>query len=108
MALELTKIKHVTRVVGDNDSGTQTPEEEITYLAGAKFRLYKDDKELGEYITDGNGKLTITGLYQYVEEKGVEQTYTLKETLPPEGYAKVKDIVFKVKLNNEDKLEFIE
>ena len=106
--LEITKIKHVTKVVGDNEQGTQNTNEEVTYLPGAKFKLYKGDKEIGEYITDANGKLTITGLYQYIEEKGIEQTYTLKETLAPEGYSKVKDIVFKVQPNTEDKLEFVE
>ena len=100
--LEMTKIKHVKKVVEDNGTGSQTPEEETTYLAGAKFKLYKDGKELGEYITDENGKLTITGLYQYVEEKEVDQTYVLKEVLPPEGYAKVKDIVFSVKMVDKE------
>ena len=42
------------------------------YLAGAKFKLYKGEKELGEYTTDTNGKITITGLYQYIEGKDEE------------------------------------
>ena len=66
------------------------------YLQGAKFKLYKGTKEIGSYITDENGKITINGLYQYIDGKDVDATYTLKETLAPEGYSKVKDITFKV------------
>ena len=90
--LEVIKIKRTTPVEeGKNGEGT----EETTYLEGAKFRLYKGTEELGEYITDSTGKLTITGLYQYEVDKSIDQTYTLKEVLAPVGYAKVKDIKFK-------------
>ena len=90
--LEVIKIKRTTPVEeGENGEGT----EETTYLEGAKFRLYKGTEELGEYITDSEGKLTIAGLYQYEEDKSIDQTYTLKEVLAPSGYAKVKDIKFK-------------
>ena len=90
--LEVIKIKRTTPVEeGENGEGT----EETTYLEGAKFRLYKGTEELGEYITDSTGKLTITGLYQYEADKSIDQTYTLKEVLAPVGYAKVKDIKFK-------------
>ena len=91
--LEITKIKKVTSVT-EGESGTQ--QEAMTYLKDAKFKLYKGEKELGTYITDENGKLTIPGLYQYIDGKDEEATYVLKETLAPEGYAKVKDITFKV------------
>ena len=91
--LEITKIKKVTSVT-EGESGTQ--QEATTYLKDAKFKLYKVEKELGTYITDENGKLTIPGLYQYIDGKDEEATYTLKETLSPEGYSKVKDIIFKV------------
>ena len=91
--LEITKIKKVTSVT-EGESGTQ--QEATTYLKDAKFKLYKGEKELGTYITDENGKLTIPGLYQYIDGKDEEATYVLKETLAPEGYAKVKDITFKV------------
>ena len=91
--LEITKIKKVTSVT-EGESGTQ--QEATTYLKDAKFKLYKGDKELGAYITDESGKLTIPGLYQYIDGRDVEATYVLKETLAPEGYAKVKDITFKV------------
>lgn len=69
---------------------------DTVYLSGAKFKLYKGTKELGSYITDENGKITINDLYQYIDGKDEEATYTLKETLSPEGYSKVKDITFKV------------
>jgi len=101
--LELTKIKKVTPVQEEEKT------EEITYLSGAKFSLYKDSKEIGEFITDENGKLIISGLHQYNREKEKQETgeYVLKETFAPEGYTKVKDIVFKVE-NVDGNLEFIE
>ena len=102
--LEVIKIKRTTPVEeGENGEGT----EETTYLEGAKFRLYKGTEELGEYITDSTGKLTITGLYQYEADKGIDQTYTLKEVLAPVGYAKVKDIKFKAQ-NEEGTLKLKE
>ena len=91
--LEISKIKKVTSVTSGEDGEQQ---EETVYLQGAKFKLYKGTKELGNYITDENGKITISGLYQYIDGKNEEATYMLKETLAPEGYAKVKDITFKV------------
>ena len=95
--LEVIKIKRTTPVEeGENGEGT----EETTYLEGAKFRLYKGTEELGEYITDSEGKLTITGLYQYESDKNIDQTYTLKEVVAPAGYAKVKDIRFKAEVVN--------
>ena len=91
--LEITKIKKVISIT-EGENGTQ--QEVTTYLKDAKFKLYKGEKELGTYITDENGKLIIQGLYQYIDGKDEEATYVLKETLAPEGYAKVKDITFKV------------
>ena len=91
--LEITKIKKVTSVT---EGGNGTQQEATTYLKDAKFKLYKGEKELGTYITDENGKLIIQGLYQYIDGKDEEAIYVLKETLAPEGYAKVKDITFKV------------
>ena len=95
--LEITKIKKVTKVETtenntneneENITGTEGEKantEKTTYLAGAKFKLYKGTQEIGEYVTDESGKVTISGLYQYVTEKGINQTYTLKEVLAPEG-----------------------
>ena len=105
--LELTKIEHVTTLDGEQNN------QETTYLQGAKFRLYKDDEKIGEYVTGANGKLTITNLYQYIEGKGIDGTYVLKEILAPTGYAPVKDITFKVDgtakyADNTEDLEFIE
>ncbi|MCI8587147.1 MAG: hypothetical protein HFJ49_00860, partial [Clostridia bacterium] len=100
--LEITKIKKTTDIQLNN---TETTEAQITYLAGAKFKLYKETKEIGEYISDENGKILINNLYQYVEGKDENATYTLKEVLAPEGYAKVKDITFKVQEN--EGLKFI-
>ena len=95
--LEITKIKHLTNVETTAEpSGGNENTEEITYLAGAKFKLYKNGKDLGSYTTDESGKLLIKNLYQYDEDKNVDQTYVLKEVVTPEGYAKVKDITFRV------------
>lgn len=89
--LNITKIKKETEI------GTETGETvETEKLAGAKFKLYKEEKEIGEYITDENGNITITDLYQYIGGKPENATYTLKEVLAPVGYAKVKDITFQV------------
>ncbi len=99
--LEITKIKKVTQSTASEDkliakAETAFAGTEVTYLEGAKFKLYKGTEEIGEYVTDATGKLTIVGLYQYETEKDIDQTYTVKEVFAPEGYAKVKDITFKV------------
>lgn len=70
------------------------------FIEGVKFKLYKDDKEIGQYITDNNGKITISNLYQFVEGKSETGVYKLKEVYAPEGYAKVKDITFRVQEKN--------
>ena len=63
-------------------------------IENVKFTLYKGEERLNTYTTDETGIIEIKGLYQYVAEKEVEQTYTLKEVVVPEGYAKVDDITF--------------
>lgn len=89
--LEITKVKKMVDVsVGENQ------QEENVVLPGAKFKLYKNSKELGSYVTDENGKITIEGLYQYIDYEDEEAEYILKEVLAPEGYSKVKDIKFRV------------
>ena len=91
--LEISKIKKVTSVDEGENGGQQ---EEIVYLAGAKFRLYKGTKLIGTFVSDENGKIAISGLYQYIDGKDEDATYLLKEIMAPDGYAKVKDISFKV------------
>ena len=108
--LELVKIQKKTNVnMTETEGKTSDNTEETVYLAGAKFKLYKGTKELGEFITDENGKITIPNLYQYVEEKAEQEKaqYVLKEVLAPEGYAKVKDINFKVEAK-DGTLQFVE
>ncbi len=103
--LEILKIEKQT--VLDTEEGQAQPERKL--LAGAKFKLYKDDKEIGEYTTNNAGKITIENLYQYEEDRKIDQTYTLKEVLSPTGYAKVKDITFKVQKSADgNTLEFVE
>ncbi len=100
-SLQLIKQEKTTEATVSEDeliakAETALADTEVTYLANAKFKLYKNDEEIGVYITDETGKVTISNLYQYIEGKPEEATYTLKEVLSPEGYAKVKDITFKV------------
>ena len=99
--LEISKIQRITSTAVTEDELRAKAKQALSstdtvYLSGAKFRLYKGTKELGSYITDENGKITLNDLYQYIDGKDEEATYTLKETLSPDGYSKVKDITFKV------------
>ncbi|MBR3613772.1 MAG: MucBP domain-containing protein [Clostridia bacterium] len=107
--LEISKIKKIleTELTEEQIGANNTEESIIEYLAGAKFKLYKNSKEIGEYVTDVNGKILISGLYQYVDGKSEEAIYTLKEVLPPEGYVKAKDVNFKVQ-NINGELKFID
>ena len=105
--LEIVKIKKSVDVnVSDNENDKSDSTENVTYLQGAKFSLYKDDKEIGRYETGENGRVTINNLYQYIDKKDEKATYTLKETSAPDGYAKVKDITFKVQAE-DGTLKFI-
>ena len=65
-----------------------------TKIDGAKFKLYKDNKEIGSYTTNSEGQIYISGLYQYESDKNINQTYILKEVYAPEGYVKASDLVF--------------
>ena len=99
--LQLIKVKKTTESTVSEDelvakAETALADTEVEYLEGAKFKLYRGTEEIGAYTTDETGKVTIEGLYQYEAEKDIDQTYTLKEVLAPAGYAKVKDITFKV------------
>lgn len=95
--LEIVKIKKSIDVnVSDKEGENGDSTENVTYLQGAKFNLYKDEKKIGQYETGAEGKFIITDLYQYIDKRDEKATYTLKETSAPDGYAKVKDITFKV------------
>lgn len=86
--IEDEKIPTYDLTINKVSKGDNTP------LPGVQFRLYYGKEFLGTYESDDNGQILITGLYRYVEEKQVEQKYTLKEIYAPEGYAKIKDIEF--------------
>ena len=73
-------------------------------IIGAKFKLFKGDKELGTYLSDNEGHITINGLYQYEDDMAINQTYTLKETYAPDGYAKTNDRTFQAKINDVNNL----
>ena len=104
--LQLFKIKKTTEsTVSDDEliakAETDLAGTEVTPLANATFKLYKGDEELGKYTTGEDGKVIIEGLYQYESEKDIDQTYTLKEVMAPEGYAKVQDVSFRVQKDEE-------
>ena len=99
--LEISKIRRIISTAATEDELKAKAEQALSstdtvYLSGAKFKLYKGTKELGKYVTDENGKITLNNLYQFVDGKDEDAVYTLKETVSPEGYSKVKDLTFKV------------
>ena len=109
--LEISKIQRVTSANLSADELKLKAEKVLSntdtvYLANAKFKLYKGNKEIGEYITDSSGKISITGLYQYVDGKDEDAIYKLTEVASPDGYSKAKDITFKVDGTSGD-LKFI-
>ena len=106
LVLEDDKIPTYTLNINKIEKGTGVDEIPAVKLEGAKFKLYKGTQEIGEYTTDNNGKITIENLYQYEEARQIDQTYTLKETFAPEGYAKTGDISFKVE-NQEGTLKLL-
>ena len=104
--LQLFKIKKTTESTVNEDeliakAETSLADTEVVPLANATFKLFKGDEELGKYTTNEQGLVTIEGLYQYESEKDIDQTYTLKEVMSPEGYAKVQDISFRVQKDEE-------
>ena len=104
--LEISKIKRVLETeLNNNEEEHDLEENEPIYLSGARFKLYKGQEEIGTYETDENGKFYITDLYEYQEGRE-DAIYTLKEVVTPEGYTKVKDIIFKVQ-NIDGTLKFI-
>ena len=86
--LEVTKV--------DNTDETRT-------LSNAQFVLNKIDLNEEKYFLTGeDGKLTVTGLYQYVEGRPVVGEYKLKEVAAPEGYiTDDKEYHFKVVNDND-------
>ena len=99
--LEISKIKRIVDTAVTEDELKAKAEQALSsadtvYLSGAKFQLYKNNKLIGNYTTDENGKITISGLYQYIAGKEEDAVYLLKEVIAPEGYSKSKDITFKV------------
>ncbi|MCI9287523.1 MAG: DUF11 domain-containing protein, partial [Clostridia bacterium] len=95
LVLEDEKIPEYNLVINKVVKDEETP------IEGVKFGLYKGTERVDTFTTDSEGKLTITGLYQYVEEKQIDQTYTLKEVQAPEGYTKVQDITFYANKQND-------
>ena len=94
ITLENDKIDRFKLVINKLEKDTAIP------IEGAKFKLYRNNKEYGEYTTDAEGHITIDDLYQEVIERNVESKYILKEVFAPEGYSKTGDISFVVKKEN--------
>lgn len=95
VSLEINKVKTIlnSEIIAEE---ILNGNEETVYLQGAKFKLYKNNIELGTYITDENGKIVINDLYEYIEGKNEDAIYTIKEIASPQGYSKAKDITFKI------------
>ena len=76
-------------------------------LQGAIFKLkYKDLEKEKNIVTDENGNIDISDLYQYVDGKYITGKYTLQELQSPEGYANNgEEINFRVTKNTENNLE---
>ena len=71
-------------------------------IEGARYELTSvDTGKVTYYSTDINGKINLTGLYNYVDGKYITGEYILKETRAPEGYTlNSEEIRFKVQLSN--------
>lgn len=80
--------------------------ENLTKLENARFKLVHED--IGtqwEYITNADGYINISGLYEYVEGKYITGKYTIQETKAPEGYSNnAEKINFRVLKSAEGKL----
>ena len=51
-------------------------------------------RDLNETLTtDENGKISLSGLYQYVEGKDVDGIYTIEEQIPAQGYVLASEIL---------------
>ena len=102
------KIPTYDLVINKIEKGTGVNGIPAVPVEGAKFNLYYKGKEIDNFETDSSGCAIIYDLYQYVDGKDLDATYVLKEVLAPEGYAKIKDITFKVEENSGGTLDFIE
>ncbi len=71
--------------------------ESLKKLQGAEFILYSEDFDKEEtYITDENGNINISNLYQFVEEKQdkISARYMLKEKNAPKGYVNSEETIY--------------
>ena len=65
-------------------------------LPGVEFKLVKGSKIVGRYKADENGMITIPDLFAYEAHRDLDQTYMLREISAPAGYAKLRDIKFRI------------
>ena len=94
----------IIKVEEDNDEDDLT---QLTKLKNAKFVIKSTDKnEEKEYVTDQNGLINVTNLYQYVQGKNITGEYKIQETEAPEGYANfAEEISLVVSKNTSGNLE---
>ena len=94
--------------IEDFEIDDETDENDVEYitLSNAKFKIVSDDLlSTNIYETDEDGKISIEGLYNYVEGKYISGRYTLQEINAPEGYANdAEEIEFFVEKDFQDNL----
>lgn len=70
--------------------------ENLRKLEGAQFLIESiDTGDQMEVVTDENGTIVISDLYQYIEGKNITGRYKIRETKAPNGYS-----------NNGEEIEF--
>ena len=103
ITLEDDKIPTYNLQINKIEKGSITEQNQAgTPVVGAKFRLYKGKDKIADYETDENGHIEIEGLYQYEEQRDIDQTYKLEEIYAPDGYAKTTDIEFYAQMVEEE------
>ena len=81
---------------------TKKENEKETVVQGAQYSIEGLDKNSNLlYETDEQGQTIIGGLYQYIDGKGIDCEYTLKEVFPSEGYV-LNEVPVKFKLINDN------
>ena len=72
-------------------------------LSGVQFLIEGEDfSQRAE--TDSEGKISLSGLYQYVEGKNIDGIYTITEEIPADGYV-LESTPMKIQVSNNNGLQ---